>query len=1080
MKRNQTKNRLVTRTYVSATALLAVVTTGVIGVHAADDTVSRGARLPNFFSQPFLGATSANVFLWGDGPNHRIFEAVNPQFSSTWCTPRAAEDANPFVHQGKNIWAEYDTASGALLNARCSLPMVTLQETLGSQSPSYRSAATVDSADALVFVPQVMPSAPGIGTASFLAVVSEATLKQIGSVCVDPIASDYVGGQLGVLSTTPPCSLPAPSTQDVTTASTRPQPHIAAVSWDAPTDDLIVVTDGRVGTYGTPNPEKYVFPSRGPGVVVSEFHVVVGSNGTVSLDERWSYAIDTGTCTSGLFEQLTTEPSAVRSQSAHDPAVFVPCVWDPDPGSTDTLEAGQYSIVKVPLSQQCDGYACPGSAPSVTVTHSPVATSGFLFDPVGERGFLPAAIDADVTKGLPLYVYDASGREPQMSTHITVGGSNSNGGTEMALDERTGRVYVMDQQPKGYGLTLIDARRTPISVGVSLPQIQAPRGGMPGVVPVLPPDAAHNTTWLALPWGTSAAGTDWITSLLDGIPVGSDPPVSPVDQGNTDNTTIPTAGTTMLRSYGANAGGYASHVALVGGYGAITRGMEDAGGITFGSVRSNDPSQYAPGSERALDLLDANIEQLSLDNGNRTGVASVLTDGNGEATHQYGVCSDTGTPGNCLSPCFSYSIFLQGQQCQSAIPVTPHAPETAHQDWLAPSAACSNPGTSTEASQPGLDTRSPYASNSDTPPDPSTLPATDQSWEANGGRLTSTAHSHVKCNGSNGGVSGDVVSPSFNAQGGPSLQGSTINVGTGTIQALLAPPASTLGSPTTSSVDTTAHAFSVNLGSVQISIGSVEQKASAFAGGRNGTAGTTRTMVVRDIVITNQGTTQRYCGGTDPQCTFGSAQMEQALAALNQAAPTRFAVLAPAPAAPFGTGSDGAPNGSPGGYTAAVTSSPAELFGDETFNGMSSVEASSLPGLRVIVYQDSSSQVAREIVDLAGVEADVHLGVQFDQAGNEPPPTTPPTIEQAAQAAGVPPSVLTRTVVKHDGKTTREFIPSAMGPLAIVQRVLAALDWFKRSPGEALEMAGLLALFGVPVLQMARRRHWTSRLLGER
>jgi hypothetical protein len=42
------------------------------------------------------------------------------------------------------------------------------------------------------------------------------------------------------------------------------------------------------------------------------------------------------------------------------------------------------------------------------------------------------------------------------------------------------------------------------------------------------------------------------------------------------------------------------------------------------------------------------------------------------------------------------------------------------------------------------------------------------------------------------------------------------------------------------------------------------------------------------------------------------------------------------------------------------------------------------------------------------------------------------------------------------------------------------LDWFKRSPGEALEMAGLLALFGVPVLQMARRRHWTSRLLGEK
>jgi len=1047
------------------------------GARAADDTVTQGPPFPNFFNQSFLGADSGNVFLWADAPNHRIFEAVNPNFNSSWCTSRSAEDATSLSHQGENIWAEYDTATGTLLRARCSLPMVTLQETIGSQTaPGFRSAATVDSADQLLFVPQVLPTVPGAGTASFLAVVSEATLKQVANVCVDPLVSDYVGG-LG-----PPCSLPAPNAQDVTTAD-LPQPHIAGISWDAPRDDLIVVTDGRVGTYVNGDP-KYVFPSRGPGVVVSEFHVMVGSGGVVSLAERWTYRIDTGTCTTGLFTQLTTEPSAFRSQAAQDPAVFVPCVWDPDPGQTDTLEAGQYAIVKVPLSQQCGGYACPGSSPSVTVTHSPVATSGFLFDPVSERGFLPAALDADVSKGLPLYVYDASGHEPQMSTHITVAGPNSNGDTQWALDERTGRMYAMDLQPGGYGLTLIDARRTPISVGYSLPHIQAPHNGMPGVVPVLPPDAGHKTTWLAVPWYTNAGTstvtfrTDWITTLLDGIPVTSDPPASSVDQGNTDDMTTPTQDSSMLSSYGTNAGGYATHLSLVGGYGAAARNMEDAGGVQLSGARSNDPSQYAPGSERSLDLLDANIEQLSLDNGGRTGSASVLTDGNGEASHQYGVCTDTGTPENCLPPCVNFSIVVTRQECQSAIPVTPQLSQTTRQDWLAPSAACSDPGTPTESSQRGLDTTSPYASNSDSPPGSSAAPGTDQSWDADGGSLTSTSHSHVKCDNAGGGVSGDVISPNFNAQGGPSSQGSAVEIGTGTAQASLAPPASTLGSPTTATVTATAHDLSINLGPLQISIGSVEQTASAFAGGRSGSAGTTRTVIVSDIVITNGSTSQHYCNGSVTGCASDSTQLQQALDALNQVAPTRFAVLAPPPDAPFGTGSNGTPKGSPGGYTAAVTSSPAELFGDETFNGMSSVEASYLPALRLVIYQDSSSEVAREIVDLAGVEADAHLGVQFDQSIiDNPPPPPPPTTQQEQQAAGVQPSGTTRTIIKHDGGNG--FRPTATGPLAVIQRVLAALDWFKRSPGEALEMGGLLALFGVPVLLIARRRQWTSRLLGE-
>src|SRR5438445_4070632 len=142
--RRPASKRLVLRGFVA----VAVVIAGTLHVRADQGTVDLGRPFSNFFDQPSVGAASGATFVWADGTNHRLFEAVNPNFQSSWCNAHAADDTNTLAHQGDNMWAEYDAATGALVGARCSLPMVTLQETIGSETaPGYRSGATVDSTD---------------------------------------------------------------------------------------------------------------------------------------------------------------------------------------------------------------------------------------------------------------------------------------------------------------------------------------------------------------------------------------------------------------------------------------------------------------------------------------------------------------------------------------------------------------------------------------------------------------------------------------------------------------------------------------------------------------------------------------------------------------------------------------------------------------------------------------------------------------------------------------------------------------------------------------------------------------------
>jgi hypothetical protein len=1107
-------------------ALFAVLagqsTAGLAAVFAASDEGHSAAYLssfPSFFdradqdtearNQAGTSYQSGGTVVFSDPVNGRIFE-VKPGYENTISDNACKEtaDANPFStttnrQQAPSQWAEY-TSEGKLLADRCGLPGADIFSAGNvTEAGGVPSAAIADSSDRLVFVPNAHPLGFVAGPSS-LAVIAESDLHEVADICIDPLLADYSASPGEALA----CQPPTLASYGATSGSAFPQPHIVGLSWSDSTRDLTVLTDSR-GNPASSIGSQFQPPSHGPLVVVSDFQVHVDDAGAVSLAHRWSYAVSSTTCTSGLYNNPVIAGAAIRTQGAKEDAVFIPCVENLELGPDDVTTSQQFAVVKVVLGARCgtepDQYACPGPTPLVQAAASPVAFAGMLLDPVSERGFLPVSQGAGTGAGVPVLVYEGAGT-PTFSTHVVVGKAGSSSrAMEWGLDTVRGRFYALDLTTDGYGLTMIDSRRTPLGIGTQLPDVHPKMGGLGNQVVVMPPDRGHDATWIILPWYT-----DFVTSgnvvgsrirqmtvLGDRIPVTSDPAIPDVDHGNTDNTSPTPQGASVDRSFAGGVGGYAAHVTLVGGYGAALRNLQDAGGNFAGVVQRNDMERNLSGSDKQISVFSANVDQLTLANGSAQGAAAVLNDGNGDASHQYAACSQAATPQSCQPPHCPVQFNTTSPRMDpcyaaysAAVPSAFEGPISSGQTWPSPLATCSNPGPedSLRATKTGLYYASPQSTSSQATPSPTPLPGTDaspageKSVDPNGG-----ARAHVDC-AANDSVEGDAWTPSLATDFGTA----GVTVGSGYASASVAPPGDALGSPILSQVTAEVRNIDIRLGSDQtggeLRIGEVQQVASSFAGGRTGTAGTSRTVLLGDMEFVDpQGGHHRFCAGGGSEfaaqasgCPIGSDALQQALAALNQIAPTRFAVLAPQPGAPFGLQADGAPKGSPGGYAAQVAATPAEQFGDEQFNGMTSTQASYLPALRLVVYQDSTSEVAREVIDLAGVETDVHQGVQFDGGTDT---TTPPpavvTIQDAAGAAGVNTSEL-RTIVQNRGNNTNNNLEAtASGPLAVIQRVLAGLDWLRRSPAEALEMGGLLALFGMPLLFMARRRSWASNLLGE-
>jgi hypothetical protein len=951
-----------------------------------------------------------------------------------------------------------------------------------------------------VFLPMTHPLANATGPSS-LGVIRADDLTEVADICLDPVLTDYAFAPLEAAA----CHPPPLTTYGLGTGNAFPQPHIVGLSWHSADDDLVVLTDNRGST-----PQLSVQqqpPSHGPTVVVSDFHVQIDGTGAPTLVHRWSYALSSTNCTVGVFNGVEIAPAAIRTAGAREEAVFVPCQFDVEPA--DAASTQQFAVVKVSLSAQCtDGklqYPCPGATPLVQSTASPVAYAGFMLDPVGERGFLPVSQSAGTGSGVPLLVYEGAGT-PTFSTHIVVGkAGSSSSAMEWALDSVRGRVYAMDLAAGGYGMTLIDTRRTPLGIGTQLPEIHpSALGGLASDIPLMPPDVNHSSTWLILPWITdqitnsnvTGARMRQLTVVGDGLSVTADPAIPNVDSGNTD-TSPPPAGSVIQRSFGGSVGGYAAHLTLVGGYGAPIRTVEDSGGHSAGFIQRNDPTRNLAGANAQVNVLTANVDQLSLANGAATGAAAALNDGNGDASHQYQRCTEVADIPDCQAPhCPMQALGSTVDVCQAAYSAAPPkaltSPYSTGQRWPSYMAQCSNPGPADAqtSTQVGLYYDQPRSAQATGAPSSAPLPGTDASGKGSSVNPDGGVRAHVDCV-SNHGIEGDAWTPKLFA----SFGGADVTLSSGYTVASVLPPSNELGSTIQSTSTSEIRNIAVTLGSAQgsgeIRIGIVKQTATAFAGGRPGTAGTTRTTLIGDLdVVDGQGSHHHFCAGGGSEfaaqasgCPLGSDNLQQALAGVNQIAPTRFAILAPMPTTPFGTGGDGAPKGSPGGYTAQVAASPAEQLGDQQFNGMSSTQASYLPALRIVIYQDSASQVAREVIDLAGVEADAHQGLQFvsgsEGGGTSGGPSV--TSDDAAKAAGLSPVQIRTIVDRRIGKTDRPnvFVPSATGPLAIVQRVLAGLEWLRRSPAEAAEMAGLMGLFGVPIVLMARRRTWATHLVGE-
>jgi hypothetical protein len=173
--------------------------------------------------------------------------------------------------------------------------------------------------------------------------------------------------------------------------------------------------------------------------------------------------------------------------------------------------------------------------------------------------------------------------------------------------------------------------------------------------------------------------------------------------------------------------------------------------------------------------------------------------------------------------------------------------------------------------------------------------------------------------------------------------------------------------------------------------------------------------------------------------------------------------------------------GSKGGYTAAVEANLVEQYTDRQFNGMQPEEATFLPGMRLVMYNDGRYGINREVLDFVGVQVDSALAVHY---------LGPPQLEVKARA--IP------TIIPGTGDDGAEpGTPGILGtPVRIVHHLLRSLhgghgaaglpgvkvieDLFRgfglawRSLGQLLQMFSFVLVLALPLVLMARRQSWLS------
>jgi len=971
-------------------------------------------QLHNAFYDRYINTSQAPVVSSSetivDNVNKRIF-VYNPQAANSACPDIISYDADSLK------------------------PLATGCAPLTPTSHSPEPEVAVDSTDQLLMMPE---QASGIGATGLIDVISEATLQVLGKI-----------------------SVPVDTNADTSAVNSAGEnSFVGGITWIASSNDLLIVA-GRTNSTGN--------DAAIGGVALYRFHVhpEPGSGGAQPTWGAflWISSLPLNNCDYIIQSQFTSSAPALSGDGT---AIYVPCIVTGFGGTLAPLTNTKSGVAKVVLGTTgLDGLPCPASAnnscpESVTsvTAPGPWSVTDFLFDSQTDRGYM---FDSHSTSGVTAYVYD--GKHQTFSDRTSLGsGGGAPDETRIGFEPVHGRLYAVNQEN---GLTLLDGRRTPLGSGTVLTEFAKPITY--GDLQILEPDSTHAYPRFLVPY---APLQGW-TVVEDRMPVSTDPPANVQDQ-NTYQGAIP-PGSTVNESYGGAARGYGVHNIFVGSYGGFLNNAGNGGSAANGlPLGSSTPDTFA-----------GVVSHLSIHGGVVSGQSSALmSDGSSEDT--YGECTNLKqVDGACVNPLAPLSALPSGapqppcsslQSCQGPCPLTssPSATPTPTPSNSAVAAveSCEPPDTRQSWPAGTADCSYPSASSPDASTDGTVflLPdGTPVALSAGSGSADPIAHAEIHC---------ESASPLPNsATGSAYLQGiqvagaASVSIARSASSGVVSPP----GQDGSMNVESSAVAQGLHIAIPQTStsdafvldIGVVSQTATATAGGVAGSASAVRSVVISDVAVNGK----RMCD--QAASSIPSSQAMTCYQALfdqiNAQFPTALRIDLPQPDQSFGDmRSDGTIPGSPGGYTAVVQSTSSDQGNNAQFNEMRQPgEASFLPALRITILDDGS-ELNREVIDLAGVEADAELGLQVF-----------PPWETQTPSNFVPQT----TTITEQGPVMYQRLPGGggvpagpptgnsgwPGPLGVLQQVFTGLQWLHRSPAAVIQMLATLWLLMSPLLVMRRR-----------
>lgn len=233
-------------------------------------------------------------------------------------------------------------------------------------------------------------------------------------------------------------------------------------------------------------------------------------------------------------------------------------------------------------------------------------------------------------------------------------------------------------------------------------------------------------------------------------------------------------------------------------------------------------------------------------------------------------------------------------------------------------------------------------------------------------------------------------------------------------------------------------------------IGTLATHAETWARGRKGSAGATFDRVIADVRVDSDGD-----GRPDYSCSQCDPAAVQS--AVNRALGGQATIELPAP--------DGRyyPVGSPGGYQAVIEKQRFRSYSERALNDDDGPE---VVGLQLVTYADARAGRSRQVVQIAGVQAESHYGI-YVLPQDEGAPQRP--------IAGIvaPPPVVPTTAppVVAEPVADRRSTPSPGSSIErVLRRVATGVGILIGSPYLIARLAVLWAFLALPVYLVVRRR----------